>query len=225
KAVEAILSVGKNGSMLPHEATAQLLGAYGFACAEFKIASDADEAASAAAKIGYPVILKGIAPDIAHRSDAGLVSGKIDDEAALRRSFTTLQRNVGTHARVEVSVERYLPHDFEVILGVKYDETFGPVVLCGLGGIFTEVLKDYALRLAPLTRTQAEDMLSSLKTFAALKKSTNGTAHIESIIEKIVDLSNLAVDLRGRIRAVDINPIGITLGSPAITVLDAKTHL
>ena len=68
-------------------------------------------------------------------------------------------------ANSTVSVDKFIPHDFEVILGVKYDPTFGPVILCGLGGIFTEVLKDYALRLAPLTRIDAEDMLSSLKAF------------------------------------------------------------
>ena len=71
---------------------------------------------------------------------------------------------------VDISVEKFLPHDFEVILGVKYDPTFGPVVLCGLGGIFTEVLKDYALRLAPLTRVDAEDMLSSLQAFPGFAK-------------------------------------------------------
>ena len=117
-----------------------------------------------------------------------------------------------------------MPHDLEVILGMKYDETFGPVILCGLGGIFTEVLKDYALRLAPLTMADAAEMLSSLKAFAILKKSPKGTAHINSIVDGIVRLAELAVDLRGKISAVDINPIGVTLGSPVATVLDAKIH-
>jgi len=123
---------------------------------------------TAATRIGYPVILKGVVPDIAHRSDAGLVSGKISNDAELREAFAALEFKARTHspAAIEFSVERFVPHDLEVILGVKYDETFGPVILCGLGGIFTEVLKDYTLRLAPLTMNDAEEMLSSLKGFA-----------------------------------------------------------
>ena len=224
---EEILKAHKSGSMLPHSATAQLLAAYGFVCAEFKLASNPDEAVSAATKIGYPVILKGVVPDIAHRSDAGLVSGKISDDAELHEEFTALESKYRALMRgnVTFSVERFISHDFEVILGVKYDTTFGPVILCGLGGIFTEVLRDYALRLAPLTMMDAEEMLSSLKAFAALKKSPKGTAHIDSIIDGIVRLAELAVDLRGQISAVDINPLGINVGSPVVTVLDAKIHL
>jgi acyl-CoA synthetase (NDP forming) len=223
---EEILKAHKCGSMLPHSATAQVLAAYGFVCAEFKLVSNSDEAVSAATKIGYPVILKGIVSDIAHRSDAGLVSGKISDDAELREEFAALSKTRAiSRTTGEFGVERFVPHDFEVILGVKYDETFGPVILCGLGGIFTEVLKDYALRLAPLTMTDAEEMLFSLKAFAALKKSPRGTAHLDSLIAGIMRLSDLAVDLRGRISAVDINPMGINLGSPEVTVLDAKIHL
>jgi len=225
--VEAIVKAHQGASMLPHSATVELLAAYGFACAEFKLASNSEEAVTAATKIGYPVIMKGIVPDIAHRSDAGLVSGKISNDAELREEFAALESKTRAHSRatVEFSVERFIPHDFEVILGVKYDETFGPVILCGLGGIFTEVLKDYALRLAPLRMNDAEEMLSSLKAFAALKKSPKGTAHIDSIVDGIVRLAELAVDLRGKINAVDINPIGLTLGSRVTTVMDAKIHL
>ncbi|HEY3154280.1 MAG TPA: acetate--CoA ligase family protein [Candidatus Binatia bacterium] len=224
---EVILKAHKSGSMLPHSATTQLLTAYGFAAAEFRLVSNSDEAVSAATKIGYPVILKGIVPDIAHRSDAGLVTGKISNDAELHEEFAELESKgrADSRATVEFSVERFIPHDFEVILGAKYDETFGPVILCGLGGIFTEVLKDYALRLAPLAMTDAEEMLSSLKAFAVLKKSPKGTAHIDSIIDGIVRLADLAIDLRGKIAAVDVNPIGVNLGSPVMTVLDAKVHV
>jgi acyl-CoA synthetase (NDP forming) len=224
---EVILKAHKSGSMLPHSATTQLLTAYGFAAAEFRLVSNSDEAVSAATKIGYPVILKGIVPDIAHRSDAGLVTGKISNDAELHEEFAELESKgrADSRATVEFSVERFIPHDFEVILGAKYDETFGPVILCGLGGIFTEVLKDYALRLAPLAMTDAEEMLSSLKAFAVLKKSPKGTAHIDSIIDGIVRLADLAIDLRGKIATVDVNPIGVNLGSPVMTVLDAKVHV
>jgi acetyltransferase len=225
--VEAILKAAQGAAVLPHSATTELLQAYGFQCAEYRLVSSSDEALAAAAKLGYPVIMKGMVPNVAHRNDAGLVSQKIAHDAELRREYAILKERAGSLSdqNTAVSVERFVPHDFEIILGVKYDATFGPVILCGLGGIFTEVLKDYTLRLTPLTATDAEDMLSSLKAFGVLKKSRKGTAHITSLIDGIVRLADLAIDLRGKIAVVDVNPIGVNLGSPVMTVLDAKVHV
>jgi acetyltransferase len=182
------------------------------------------EAEAAAGKLGYPVIVKAMVPKVAHRNDAGLVSGKISDGADLCRAVSTLQANARAlgETNVTVSVEKFMSHDLEVILGVKYDVTFGPVILCGLGGIFTEMLKDYALRLAPLTRIDAEDMLSSLKAYPVLQKSLT---QLKSLVDALLRLSDLAVDLNGKIKAVDINPIGLSTGSSDFTVLDAKIHI
>ena len=223
-AAETILRAHSGLPMLPQAATTELLGLYGFECAESLAASSGDGAEAAAVKIGYPVIAKAMVPNIPHRSDVGLVSGKVSDLAELRQAFSMLQAKVRALARsnVTVSVEKFVPHDLEVILGVKYDATFGPVILCGLGGIFTEVLNDYALRLAPLTQMDAEDMLSSLKAFPVLRKSS---AHLKSLTDALLRLSDLAVDLNGQINAVDINPIGLSTDSSETTVLDAKIHL
>ena len=97
----------------------------------------------------------------------------------------------------------------------------GPVILCGLGGVFTEVLKDYALRLAPLTADDARDMVSSLKAFPILEKA----ASLDSLTDALLGLSDLAVDLNGKIAAVDINPIGLQAHSSEARVLDAKIHI
>ena len=166
---------------------------------------------------------KAMVAEVAHRSDAGLVSRKISNEAELQQEFAALEAKVRqtTNRSATISVEKYFPHDFELILGVKYDATFGPVILCGLGGVFTEILKDYALGLAPLTTTDAEDMLSSLKAFPMLQKS----AALEPLTDALLRLSDLAVELNGKIAAVDINPIGLRSNSSAALVLDAKIHL
>ena len=97
------------------------------------------------------------------------------------------------------------------------------MVLCGLGGIFTEVLNDFALRLAPLSRTDAAEMLSSLKAYAVLKKTP---ASVELLSDALLRLSDLAMELNGKIQALDINPIA--LGGAAdlgAIVLDAKVHI
>ena len=222
-AVAALLETHPGVSMLPHAATVDLLKHYGFQCADYRLASNFDEAGDAARKLGFPVILKGMVANVAHRSDAGLVSRKISNEAELQQEFAALEGKVRktTSGSVTVSVEKYFPHDFEVILGVKYDATFGPVILCGLGGIFTEILKDYALRLAPLTDDDARDMLSSLKAFPILDKA----AAIGSLTGALLRLSDLAMELNGKIAAVDINPIGLQAHSSEALVLDAKIHI
>ena len=171
----------------------------------------------------FPVILKGDVAEVAHRSDAGLVSRKISNQAELQQEICSLEAKVRqtTNRSATISVEKYFPHDLEVILGVKYDATFGPVILCGLGGVFTEILKDYALGLAPLTTGDAEDMLSSLQAFPMLQKS----GCTEPLTGALLQLSDLAVELTGKIAALDINPIGLRSNSSAALVLDAKVHL
>jgi acyl-CoA synthetase (NDP forming) len=221
--VEAILKAYSDISMLPHSATVELLKQYGFQCAEYRLAANYEEAKNAAERLGFPVILKGMVANVAHRSDAGLLSRKISNEAELQQEVAALEVKARqtTNGSAVISVEKYFPHDFEVILGVKYDATFGPVILCGIGGVFTEILKDYALRLAPLTTHDAKDMVSSLKAFPILEKA----AALESLTDAILRLSDLAVELSGKIAAVDINPIGLQAHSSEALVLDAKIHI
>jgi acyl-CoA synthetase (NDP forming) len=220
----AILKAHRGMPMLPQAATVELLGLYGFKCARSRPAISAFDARIAAGKLGYPVILKALAPGVAHRSDAGLVSRKISNEIELRQEYEKLAANARSRSQgaLTVSVEKFVAHDFEVIIGVKYDITFGPVLLCGLGGIFTEVLNDYALRLAPLTAPDGEAMLVSLKAFPVLQKNA---ACLKELTDTLLRLSDLAVELDGKIKAVDINPIGLSGNSSALTVLDAKIHL
>ena len=211
-------------SMLPPSATVELLKHYGFQCADYRLVSNCEEARDAAAKLGLPVILKGVVANVAHRSDAGLVSQKISNEEELRHEYVALEAKAREMAKrsVAISVEKYFAHELEVILGVKYDSTFGPVILCGLGGVFTEILKDYALRLAPLTETDARDMFSSLRAFPVLQKSP---AQLKGLIDALLQLSQLAVELNGKIKAIDINPLMLASDSSEWTVLDAKIHL
>lgn len=210
--------------MLPSGATVELLNAYGFACASSMLVTSIIEAKVAATKLGYPVILKGMAPNVAHRSDAGLVSHRISGDAELEREFTAVAAKAVslTADAAPISVEKFVAHDLEVILGVKYDPTFGPVILCGLGGIFTEVLKDFALRLAPLTKGDAEEMLAALKAYPVLK---NSRKNVDLLVDALLRLSDLAVELNGKIQALDINPIGLGGETDQAIVLDVKVHL
>jgi acyl-CoA synthetase (NDP forming) len=226
-AADVILHAHRDTLLLPQRATTELLALYGFDRAPCQTVYGTDEAEAAAHKLGYPVIMKAMLANIAHRSDAGLVSRKISDADELRHAFADLEtkaRGLG-ETKVSVSVESFVAHDFEMILGVKYDATFGPVILCGLGGVFTEVLKDYALRLAPLSAADVEDMLSSLKAFPVMQRAAKGSSYMHALAAALLRLSDLAVDLRGKISALDINPIAFASGSSRVTVLDAKIHV
>ena len=218
------LTAPGGAAMLAQEATRELLEAYGFAFARGISVLSLDEARAAATQLGYPVILKGLAPSIAHRSAAGLVSRMISEDTALANEFGTLAVNVKSLSMdpVALSVEKFVPHDLEVILGVKYDSTFGPVLLCGLGGIFTEVLKDFVLGLAPLTKGDAEAMLAALKAYPVLMQSPGSMA---LLVEALLRLSDLARELDGKIKAVDINPIALGANLNGAIVLDAKVHV
>jgi len=222
--VDQLLNAQRGTSLLASSAAIDLLKAYGFQCAESIAAATLNEAKAAAAKLGYPVIIKANVANVAHRSDAGLVSGKIFIDSELEKAYGSLAAKAAAQssAAVTLNVDRYVAHDLEMILGVKYDATFGPVLLCGLGGIFTEVLKDFSLRLAPLTKEDALEMLASLKAFPVLKKIAG---RLDLLADALLHLSDLAVELNGKIRAVDINPIGLSDGASAPVVLDAKIHL
>jgi acetyltransferase len=223
-AATKILDAHVGGAMLSAAATVELLSAYGFQCAQAVPATNVAEANAAATGLGFPVILKAIVPGVAHRSDAGLVSRRVADADEVASEFDRISANARSQGAtsLQVSVEKFIAHDLEVILGVKYDATFGPVVLCGLGGIFTEVLRDFALRLAPLSRTDVTEMLSSLKAYPVLKKTP---ASIELLSDALLRLSDLAIELQGKIQALDINPIALGAADTGTIVLDAKVHI
>jgi acyl-CoA synthetase (NDP forming) len=222
--VDHLLNAHRGAALLTPAATVDLLKAYGFQSAESLAAATLHEAKAAATQLGFPVILKANVANVAHRSDAGLVSGMIANDGELEKAYSVLAATAAAQvaAAVTINVDRYVAHDLEVILGVKYDPTFGPVLLCGLGGIFTEVLKDFSLRLAPLTKADALEMLASLKAFPVLKKIAG---RLDLLADALLRFSDLAVELNGKIRAVDINPLGLADNASAPVVLDAKIHL
>lgn len=224
--VQQLLDSNKGTPLLPDDATMQLLKEFGFKAPPCEVARSTDEAEAAARAMGYPVVLKGIIPGVAHKSAEGLVSGLVLTAAELTKEFrriedrmATLLRNGGSRA---VLVQKYVVHEYEVILGVKYDPTFGPVVLFGVGGIFTEILRDFSIRLAPITRNDASEMLSEIKAFPIFKKIPKTS---DLIIDSILRTSRLAIELNGHTSAIDINPLALSSASEEMVVLDAKVHL
>ena len=225
-----ILDGYKGPGMLPEEASRQLLSEYGFKSPIYRIVSLFDEAEAAAQVIGYPVILKGAITNIAHKSAEGLVSHAVSGAPELKQEFEQIRNRMvvltGSHNAQEILIEKYLAHEYEVILGVKYDPTFGPIVLFGLGGIFAEILRDFSIRLAPITSTDAAEMLAEIRAFPILQKFLSDARLAPDLItDSILKVSQLAVELKGHVSAVDINPLALLPEKSDVMILDAKVHL
>ena len=145
-----------------------MLRAYGFPLPQSILAKNPAEAAKAAKKIGYPVVMKIASPQIIHKSDAGGVKVGLANEQAVKDAFDVIIKNAkkyNKNAQIKgVLVQEMVKGGKELIIGSKQEPGFGQVIMLGMGGIYVEVLKDVTFRLAPVTNGEAEDMINSIRT-------------------------------------------------------------
>ncbi|MCL5070985.1 MAG: acetate--CoA ligase family protein, partial [Actinobacteria bacterium] len=170
------------------------------------------DAIEIAESFGYPVALKIESSDILHKSDIGAVKFNLKNKKEILKAYDEITTSVNIScpsAKIEgISVQEMLPEGFEIIMGYTYDKVFGPVLMAGMGGIFTEALKDISFRALPITKDDAVSMITSLKSSDMLLK---GFRHIKKIpidviSEVIIKASNLAMDNISKISSFDINP-------------------
>jgi acyl-CoA synthetase (NDP forming) len=207
-----------SGPLAEHE-SARVAHAYGIPIARTEVVTDADQAVKAAGDIGYPVVMKGSGRAIQHKTDTGLLVAGVTDEATVRLAYEQLSAAEGVEV---VLVQEMAPEGEEVIVGFTEDPQFGPVVLFGLGGIFVEVLKDVALRVAPLTRRDAEEMIREVKAFPLLDGARGRPkADQGALVELILNVCRLAMDLRERVKELDLNPVRVRPEGKGVMALDA----
>lgn len=204
---------------------------------EFKIpvaptvlARSADDAAAAADRMGYPVVLKIESAQITHKSDVGGVALRLASAAEVRDGYGRIMIQVAANApnaKIDgVVVQKMAGDGVEMILGVKRDPLFGPVVLCGLGGILVEVLKDIAIGIPPLSLDQAHDMLTRLRGFQILGGVRGKPpADVDALCAAIVGLSNLAVSCGEQLNGVDINPLIALPKGQGVIAVDAVVEI
>jgi acyl-CoA synthetase (NDP forming) len=197
----------------PSEAQAkQLLAQAGIASAPEEVCVEIEAAVIAAKKIGFPVVMKIVSPDILHKSEIGGVLLDIHDEATVREGFALLiqrGKTAAPQARLEgVLVAKQLKGGVECILGIHQDPVFGPVAMFGLGGIFVEILQDVVLHRCPFGPDVAEEMIHSIKG-APLLLGARGRpmADIKALAEMLSQLSAFAVAAGPRLQSIDLNPV------------------
>ena len=194
------------GQLLEPEAMAWLRE-NGIPVPKFRFARDGEAAVAACRAIGYPVVMKVVAPDILHKSDTGGVVLDIRDDEAAVAAFVAIQRAAAGSDFQGVVIYPMIHDAQEVLLGLSRDPQFGPVVAFGLGGIYTEVWRDIALRVAPVDRVGALAMIREIKSFPLLQ-GVRGDAprDIEALIEVLVTFSRLPF-LYPDIAELDLNPV------------------
>ncbi len=220
--IESCLSSGK--TVLGELDGSELLRCYGFQTLPMALAETTEEAAEIADRIGYPVVMKIVSPDILHKTDAGGVRVGIKDRDALTAGFEEIMekaRAYNTEAVIEgILVQKMAPKGKEVILGLSKDRVFGHAVMFGLGGIFVEVYKDVVFRLSPMGRNVARRMVKSIRGYPILKGLRGeNPSDIEAIEKHIVALKAMA-DHHPMIQELDINPLFVHEQGQGATVAD-----
>jgi acyl-CoA synthetase (NDP forming) len=209
---QALLARHQGGATLSEGDSKALLACYGIAVTREALVQSEDDAVKAASAIGYPVVLKAQSAAIPHKTEAGVVQLSLADEPAVRNAFRVIQSAVARLAGAPqldgISVQEMVSGGFEIMAGVQNDAQFGPVVVCGMGGVMVEVLRDTAQALAPVNLAEAHAMLRSLKGYRLLAGHRGAQpVALDALAEVIVRLSELAADLRERLDEVDVNPI------------------
>ena len=207
----ARLSPGRSVEIVEYQAQ-ELLRAYDLPAAATSIAATSAEAAQAAEQIGYPVVLKVASPDISHKSDVGGVRVNLHSPEEVRQAFLEITSSAKYHEPEAYIhgcvVQEMAPGGMrEIIVGFNRDEQFGPLLMFGLGGIHVEVLKDISFKLAPISRSQAADMIRSIKSYMLLK-GVRGEAgvNIRAVEDILIRVSQLAMDFPDIVEA-DLNPV------------------
>ena len=205
----------------------QVLAAYGIPTVAELVATTPAEAVAAAAKVGFPVVMKVLSPDIGHKSDMGLVEVGVDSPDAVERTYARLMDSARrqcpeAHLRGVVVQPKIGGAVAEAILGLSQQAPFGPTILFGLGGIFTEVFEDVAFRVPPFTRRSARAMVEEIKG-AALLHGVRGrpAGDIEALVEAIMSFQRLALEIGDQIAELDVNPLLVLPVGQGVVAVDA----
>lgn len=208
----------------------KILAAYGINIPSGALVTSADEAAKQAEKIGFPLVMKIVSPDIIHKSDVGGVILHLESSAQVSEAYTSMMTKIKVKcpdARITgIYIEKMAgPGSKECIIGITRDPQFGPMVMFGMGGIFVELLKDVKFALAPVGKTEALEMIKQIKTYPLLSGYRGQTpVAVDAIADTIARVSQLASDFP-EINELDINPIMAYPSAADTIAADARMTL
>lgn len=195
-----------------------LLEKYGVPVTPEKMASSADEAVVAAGELGYPVVLKACGSEITHKTERNLVVVGARSEADVREAFEAITANLGGESSEGILVQGLVKGERELVIGLIRDPQFGPCVMFGLGGIFTEILKDTSFRVAPITEADALQMMGDIRAKDILGPVRGmAPADKERLAAALVGLGNIGME-QDAVAEIDVNPLIIGADGAPVAV-------
>jgi acyl-CoA synthetase (NDP forming) len=225
---QGLRDISPGTQMVGEQGTKTLLSTYGLTVSQDVVARTPDEAAAIAERLGFPVAVKLVSRDVLHKSDVGGVCLNLASPSAASQAFNSIIRSVhdrAPHAVIEgVVVSKYVDSGVELLLGIKADPQFGPVVVIGLGGILVDVFRMTSVAIPPIDRCEATSLVESFVGNEVLDGVRGAPkADRESVVDAIMKLGELAFDSQGIITELDLNPLIVT--RTRAVVVDARMRL
>ena len=220
--------INTDHKVITEESSKSILKKYGIKVPGFALVTSAEDAAKQAKKLGFPLVMKVVSPQILHKTDVGGVKVGLDNVADVKKTFNDMYGRLSKKKGVDVKgilLEKMVPKGgVELIVGIQNDPQFGPMIMAGLGGIMTEVFKDVAFRMLPITTADAKSMLDELKG-SKLLKGFRGSKPIDTnmVAKALVQIGKMGVDNADYINSIDFNPVIVYPKS--YFVVDAKIIL
>ena len=203
-------------TVLSEHESKEILRAYGIPVTKERETRDAREFREALEEIGFPLVIKAGAPALAHKTEQGLVYLDIRNEQEAVAAFTQITARFKGE-KTAILVQEMIRGSRELMVGLYRDEQFGPCVMCGLGGIFTEILRDNAFRVAPVDRQEALDMIGDIKARNIVGAFRGMMAvDVDQLADILVKVSAIGLD-HPEVKEIDINPV-ILAGSKPVAV-------
>ena len=211
--------------VITEESSKEILGDYGIKVPKYALVTNSDEAVQKSKEIGFPLVAKIVSPDILHKTDVGGVKVGLSSEEEVKQAFDDMFNRLKEKFDVKgVLLEKMVPKGVELIVGLQNDSQFGPSIMVGLGGIYTELFKDVSFRVLPVSKSEATRMLESLRGKDILKGFRGSKPiDLDMLSEAIVNIGILGVDMAGKYESIDFNPVVVYPDS--YYVVDAKIIL
>ncbi|MGD8229281.1 MAG: acetate--CoA ligase family protein [Desulfobacteraceae bacterium] len=214
KIIEKALKEGR--SVLAEHESKELLSVYKIPVAREIIVETEGELIKAAHDIGYPLVMKGSSPDLTHKTEQGLVKVDLRNDDEARAAFQEIMHDMQGQQKA-VLVQELIRGSRELMVGMTRDAQFGPCVMFGLGGIFTEILKDVSFRVAPIEKRDAKEMMQEIKGHKILENVRGmPAADLEELSEILIRVGEIGLDHEA-IKEIDVNPL-ILSGSKPVAV-------
>ncbi len=192
----------------------RLLSGYGIPAVRETLVQSRAAAVKAAKEIGLPVVLKGCSAEIAHKTEKKLIEVDLRTLKEVERAFDAIKERVGETPLDGILVQEMVKGSRELVIGMIRDAQFGPCVMFGLGGIFTEILKDVSFRIAPLEKRDALEMATEIKS-AKILGAFRGMPPVDMdlLVSMLINMGQLGLDLEG-VKEVDVNPLIVSGAKP-----------